>query len=148
MENQTGRKIKCLRLDNGIEYTNSRFTKLCKEHGIKRNFIVWKTPQHISVAKRRNRSIAERAWCIKLNAGLEKKFWAEAVSMARYLINWSPRAALYGKLADEVWTGNKVDYLRLKVIRCPAYAHTIGDERLKLDAKSRQCIFFWDIKKA
>ena len=78
--------------------------------------------------KRRNRSIAERAQCIKLNAGLEMKFWAEAVSMAFYLINWSPRAALYGKLADEVQTGNEVDYSRLKVFRCPLYAHIVGDE--------------------
>ena len=44
VENQTERMIKCLRSDNGIEYTDSRFTKLCKEHGIKRPFIVQKTP--------------------------------------------------------------------------------------------------------
>ena len=44
VENKTGRKIKCLRSDNGTEYTNSRFIELCKEHGIKRHFIVRKTP--------------------------------------------------------------------------------------------------------
>ena len=43
VENQTGRNIKCLKSDNGTEYMDSRFTKLCKEHGIKRHFIVWKT---------------------------------------------------------------------------------------------------------
>ena len=57
--------------------------------------------------------------------------------MACYLINRSPRVALDGKVANEVWTGNEVDYLRLKVFGCPAYAHIVGDERSKIDAKSR-----------
>ena len=56
-----------------------------------------------------NRTIAERAQCLKLNAGLEKKFWAKTVNMACYLINRSPRAALDGKVADEVWTVSPID---------------------------------------
>ena len=91
--NQTGMKIKYVRSYNGIEYTDSRFTELCEEHGIKRHFTVRKTPQRNGVAERMNRSIAERARFIRLNARLEKKFWVEAVSMACYLINRSPRAA-------------------------------------------------------
>ena len=89
--NQTGTKIKYLRSDNGTEYTDSRFTELCKEHGIKRHFTVRKIPQRNGVAEMMNRSIDERARCIRLNARLEKKFWVEAVSMACYLINRSPR---------------------------------------------------------
>ena len=52
------------------EYTNSRFIELCKEHGIKRHFTVWKARQQNSVVERMNRSIVERARCIRLNAGL------------------------------------------------------------------------------
>ena len=77
--------------------------------------------------------------------------------MACYLINWSPRVALDGKVAEEVWTGSEVDYSRLKVFGCSTYAHIARDERSKLDAKSRQCIFLgcqkgvkgfklWDLK--
>ena len=84
-----------------------------------------------------NRSTNERARCIRLNAGLEKKFWVKALSMACYLVNRSPRATLDRKVAEELWTGNDVDYSRLKVFGCLAYAHIAGDERLKLDAKSR-----------
>ena len=123
--NQTGRKIKYLRSDNGTEYTDSRFTELCKEHGIKRHFTIWKTPQHNSVAERMNRSIDERARCIKLNAGLEKKFWVEAVSMACYLINRSPRAALDGKVAKEVWKGNEVAYSSLREFECNTSKYTL-----------------------
>ena len=56
--------------------------KFCEEHRIKRHFTVWRTPQQNGVAERMNRTIAERARCLRLNAGLPKSFWAEAVSMA------------------------------------------------------------------
>ncbi|KAL0461190.1 UNVERIFIED_CONTAM: hypothetical protein Slati_0006600 [Sesamum latifolium] len=46
-------------------------------------------------------SLTERA-SLRLNAGLPKSFWAEAVSMACYLINRSPRASLGGKVAEEM----------------------------------------------
>ena len=57
------------------------------------------------------------------------------------LINRSPRAALDGKVVEEVWTGNPLDYYGLRVFGCPTYVHIPNEERLKLDAKSRQCIF-------
>ena len=137
VENHTGRKVKCLKLDNGTEYTDSMFTELCEQHGIKRHFTVRKTPQQNGVVEKMNRTIAERARCLKLNAGLEKKFWAEAMNMACYLINRSPRATLDGKVAKEVWTGNPVDYSGLRVFGCLAYVHIPNEERLKLDVKSR-----------
>ena len=77
--------------------------------------------------------------------------------MACYLINRSPRAALDGKVVEEVWTGSPVDYSHLRVFGCPAYVHIPNEEISKLDAKSRQCIFLgyqkgvkgfklWDLK--
>jgi hypothetical protein len=84
-----------------------------------------------------NRSIAERTRCLKLNVGLAKIFWADAVSMACYLINRSPRAILDGKVAEKVWTCNEVDYSGLRVFGCPAYVHIPSEERSKLDPKSR-----------
>ncbi|GMI95058.1 hypothetical protein HRI_003175100 [Hibiscus trionum] len=102
-----------------------------------------------------NMSLAERARCLRLNAGFPKNFWADAVSMTCYLINRSPRASLGGKVAEEVWTCNVVDFSHLRIFGCPAYVHVPGDERSKLDAKSKKCIFlgykkgvkgykFWD----
>jgi hypothetical protein len=50
------------------------------------------------------------------------------VSMACYLINRSLRATLDGKVADEVWTSNEVDYSGLRVFGCPAYVHIPSEE--------------------
>jgi hypothetical protein len=77
------------------------------------------------------------------------------VSMTCYLINRSPRITLNGKVAEEVWTGNEVDYSSLRVFGCPAYVHIPSKKRSKLDLKFRQCVFhgygkwvkgykFWD----
>jgi transposase InsO family protein len=123
VENQTGRKVKCLRTNNGTKNTNDKFRDSCEQHGIKRHFIVHMALQQNSVAERMNMSIAERARCLRLNDGLGKNLCADAVSIACYLINWSPRVALGGKVAKEVWTGNKVDYSGLRVYGCPAYVH-------------------------
>ncbi|KAL0301508.1 UNVERIFIED_CONTAM: Retrovirus-related Pol polyprotein from transposon TNT 1-94, partial [Sesamum radiatum] len=78
-----------------------------------------------------------------------------AVSMACYLINRSPRTSLGGKIAENVWTGNLVDFDHLRIFCCSAYVHIPSDERSKLNPKSKQCIFlgykkgfkdykFWD----
>ena len=40
VENQIGRKIKCLRSNNGTKYKDGEFLKFCEEHGIKRHFTV------------------------------------------------------------------------------------------------------------
>ena len=88
VENQTDRKIKYLRYDNGTEYTDSQFQKFCEEHGIQRHFSVRKTSQQNGVTRRMNRSLIERARCLRLNAGLPKHFWPETVSMTCYLIKY------------------------------------------------------------
>jgi hypothetical protein len=75
------------------------------------------------------RFIAKRARCLRLNAGLAKIFSVDAISMACYLINKSPRLALDGKVAEEMWTRNEVDYFGLRVFGCPAYLHIFSEER-------------------
>ena len=44
VENQTSRKIKVLRLDNGGEYTKGEFVDFCASEGIRHDFAVPYTP--------------------------------------------------------------------------------------------------------
>jgi transposase InsO family protein len=57
VENQTGRKIKTLRSDNGGEYTSKAFKDFCAGVGIKRELTVLYNPQQNKVVKRKNRAI-------------------------------------------------------------------------------------------
>ena len=87
MENQTGRKVKCLRTDNGTEYMNKEFLRFCEKHGIKRHFTVPRTPQQNGKAERLNRTLGEISRCIRLNAGLPKVLRVETMNMSFYIMN-------------------------------------------------------------
>ncbi|TQD95075.1 hypothetical protein C1H46_019343 [Malus baccata] len=140
-ENQTGRKIKYLRSDNGGEYTSNEFTDYCNQEGIIRHFTVKKNPQQNGAAERMNRTLMERERSMRFHAGLPDSFWAEAVNHASYLINRSPSTVLGFKSAEGVWSEKPVDYSKLRVFSCSAYAHIPSDERSKLKPKSPHCIF-------
>jgi transposase InsO family protein len=53
--------IKCLRSDNGGEFTSKELMDYCNNHGIKRQFFVARTPQQNVVVERKNKTIEERA---------------------------------------------------------------------------------------
>jgi len=139
VENQTGRKIKCLRTDNSTEYKEVEFLRFYEEHGTVSDFLVRHTPQQNNVTKKMNRTIVERARCMRLNAGLPKMFWVEVVNMACYIINRSPRVVL--DVAKEVRSGKQVDYSMIRVFEYHAYVHMSSEERSKLGLKSKRCIF-------
>ncbi|KAH9650170.1 Integrase catalytic domain-containing protein [Citrus sinensis] len=139
VETQTGRKIKVLRSDNGGEYTSDPFLQVCQNEGIKRHFTVRHTPQQNSVAERMNRTLLEKVRCMLSNAGLDKRFWAEAVSYASHLVNRLPSAAIGGKTPMEMWSGKYAqDYDFLRIFRCLAYYHV---KDAKLDPRARKAIF-------
>ncbi|KAH9752632.1 hypothetical protein KPL71_014771 [Citrus sinensis] len=107
--------------------------------GIKRYFMVRHTPQQNGVAERMNRTLLEKVRCILSNAGLDKKFWAEAVSYASHLINRVPSTVIRGKTPMEMWSGKHAqDYDFLRIFRCPAYYHVKDG---KLDPRARKAIF-------
>ncbi|KAJ4703754.1 Retrovirus-related Pol polyprotein from transposon TNT 1-94 [Melia azedarach] len=105
VENQTGKKIKRLRTDNGLEFCWSEFDEFCKNEGIARHHTVRDTPQQNGVAERMNQTLLERARCMLSNAELTRRFWAEAVSTACYLINRGPHTGINLKTPFEVWSG-------------------------------------------
>ena len=51
-ENKIGKKLKCLRLDNGGEYCSNEFDKYYSYHGICREKIVPRTPQENGVSEK------------------------------------------------------------------------------------------------
>ena len=57
VENQTRKKIKVLRSDNGGEYTSHAFNEFCRQEFIRRQLTVPYTPHQNGVADRKNRAI-------------------------------------------------------------------------------------------
>ena len=57
VENETNLKIKCLRSNNGGEFTSKLFQQYCDENGIKRQFSIARIPQQNGVVERKNRTV-------------------------------------------------------------------------------------------
>ena len=96
VENEIGKKLKCLRKDNGGEYCSNEFDNYYSYHGIRIQKEVPGTPQENGVLVRMNRTIMECARCMRLHAGFPLKFWAYAIDTIVYLINRGPSSSLDG----------------------------------------------------
>lgn len=73
VENQSGKKLKCLRTDNGLEFCNIEFDSFCKKQGIEIHRTCAYIPQQNSVAERTNVSIMENVICILDESSIEEK---------------------------------------------------------------------------
>ena len=104
-----------------------------------------------------NRTIIERARRMRLHVGLPLDMWTEAVNTVVYLINRGPSTPLGCGIPEEAWTGKKVSYSFLNTFGCEAFAHIDFENRTKLEAKSKKCVFvrydinelcyrFWNFK--
>lgn len=139
-ENQTGKKIKIIRSDNGTEYCNRAMQDFCRSAGIVHQTSVPYTPQQNGVAERMNRTLVEKARCMIFDAQLPTKFWAEAVVTASFIINHIP-IQNNGNTPEELWSNKKIGQQMLRVFGCKAMAYIPSEKRSKFDPTSKQCIF-------
>lgn len=141
VENQSGEKIKALRSDNGGEYVNSHFEKICRDAGINHQLTVPYSPQQNGVCERKNRTIVEMARCLLLEKNLPKTFWAEVASTAVYLLNRLPTRAVKHKIPIEAWSDFKPSAEHLRVFGSVCYYLKPAVSRQKLDDKVEIGIF-------
>ena len=87
IENQTEKKIKILRTDNGTKYESNEFHDFCKEAGIKRETTIPYTPEQNGVAERKNRTIVGVVCAMLHDQRLSKFLWVEAANTAVYVQN-------------------------------------------------------------
>ena len=73
-ENQTGKKIKRLRCDEGGGYMSNEFIELLDSCGIEKQYTVCKRPQQNGVAEHANRTLAERIIAMLEELGLSKRY--------------------------------------------------------------------------
>ena len=134
VENEMDSRIKCLRSDNGGEFTSKEFMDYCSNHKIKRQFSITRTPQQIGVVERKNRSIIEATRAMLHDQSLSKFLWGEAANTAVYVQNRCPHQALDFKILEEVFTDKKLDGSHLRIFGSPVYFHVPKEKRSKLDA--------------
>jgi hypothetical protein len=83
-----------IRPDNETEYTFGKFNKFCEDTNIEHQLIAPYTPRYNRVVERKNRTIMEMTSSFLYDKGLLKKFWAETINIAIFLLNKLPTKAL------------------------------------------------------
>ena len=137
VENIFGRKPRVIRSDGGGEFDNSELRSFYKKEGIVPQYTTPYSPQSNGVAERKNRSITEMATCMLLDAGLEKRFWGEAVLTATYLQNRLPSRSVQ-RTPYELWWGRKPDLSHVRVFGSEAFVHVPSVKRSKMESKARK----------
>uniref|UniRef100_A0AAV1T9V0 Polyprotein n=1 Tax=Peronospora matthiolae TaxID=2874970 RepID=A0AAV1T9V0_9STRA len=141
VETQTDRKIKCIRSDNGGEFTSYRFNKYCVNHGIIHQTSVPYTPQQNGFAERMNRALAEMARSMLSHMEVDRMWWGEAVMIAAHTLNRIPNTARPNKSPFEVMNGSKPDLSYFRVFGSTGYTRVADCKRTKWDNKANKCIF-------
>jgi transposase InsO family protein len=85
VENETGKRLKCLRSNDGGEYCNKKFDYYCSYHEIRREKTVRGTPQENGVSERMNRTIMEHSRSMRLQVGFPLHFWEDVADIFVYL---------------------------------------------------------------
>jgi transposase InsO family protein len=75
VENEMDSKIKCLRSDNGGDFTSKEFMDYCRRLGIKRQFFISRTPQQNGVVEIKNMTVHEMDRTMLMDSKLTYIFW-------------------------------------------------------------------------
>ena len=75
VEKETRKRLKFLRSERGGEFISNEFNNFYIERGIKRQVSAPGTPKQNGIAKRRNRSIMDRARTLMIEKKVALKYW-------------------------------------------------------------------------
>ncbi|RVX00702.1 Retrovirus-related Pol polyprotein from transposon TNT 1-94 [Vitis vinifera] len=91
VERQSGEKLKCIRTDNGGEYSGP-FDEYCRQHDIRHQKTPPKTPQLNGLAERMNRTLVERNLMFRIEFGqIMKSLMITCVSLDARLLCIFPK---------------------------------------------------------
>jgi transposase InsO family protein len=95
VENQTDKKIKVLRTDNGGEFCGKEFDWFYKKCGIACQNTTPYTPQQNRFVERMNRTLIDKERSMLSFVGLAQELWVEEVDTAKYIVNMSPSSMIF-----------------------------------------------------
>ena len=114
-------KVKCIRSDNGGEFTSESFESLLVKNCIKHEKTAPHSPHQNGTVERSWRSLFDMSRCLLLEAKLPKELWTYATMTSAYIRNrcYNPRI---GKTPFEAFTGQKPDLSGMHVFGTVCYA--------------------------
>jgi transposase InsO family protein len=141
IQNEARSRIGSLHTDNGREYTTNEFESYLHQHGIKHQTTIPYNPQQNNVAERMNMTLLNMVRSMMFFKNVKLMFWDDAILCAVYVKTKCPSHALKNKTPYKMWYGHIPLVRHLKVFGSTCYALIPKEQRSKLDARSRKCIF-------
>ncbi|DAZ99706.1 TPA: hypothetical protein N0F65_000884 [Lagenidium giganteum] len=141
VENQVGSSIKCIRTDNGGEYTSKTFREYCSRSGIVHQTSAPYTPQQNGLANRMNRTLMDMARSMLYYQQVEKTWWGEAVQTAVYLTNRLPNTARRESTPYQLFYDVRPRLDHVRVFGARGFVYVDKSKRAKWDAKAHKCVF-------
>ena len=137
LENQSGRRLRVIRSDNGTEYLNKTLSDYLKSKGILHQTTVRYTPEQNGAAERLNRTLLERMRAMLEDSKMPKELWAEAAVTASYIRNRSPTSTRT-KTPWELFFKQKPDVSNMRAFGARAYSFIPKQLRRKLDSHTER----------
>ena len=141
VENQSTKKIKCIRMDNGGEYIIHSLAKICKQAGIRHQTTFPYSPQQNGLAERMNKTITERATSMNHHMHVDQKWCVEAMNTAAYITNRLSSASHPDKTSFQICLGHRPNVEGMRVFRVFGNPHIDKYSRKKLEKKTFPCMF-------
>jgi hypothetical protein len=135
VENEMDSRIKCLRSDNGGEFTSKEFMDHCSSHGIKRQFSVARTPQQNGVVERKNRTVQEMARTMLMDSKLTDIFWRQAVHTTVRIENKVMLRNNTDKTPYELWKRRPTNVKHFRVFGSKCYIKREDGRMGKFDSR-------------
>lgn len=138
-KNQTGKSVKSLLTDGGLEFNNQTVKNALKEIGANFRMSNPYCPAQNGIAERTNRTIVELARAMLISSKLPKSLWAEAVNCAVYILNKTHSNGESEKIPEQIMFGKKPAYNHLKSFGDKCFILDT-DQREKWDPKSKPAV--------
>lgn len=131
-------RVKCIRSDNGTEYTGQDFQSLLSKNSIRHETSAPYSPHQNGTAERNWRTLFDMARCMLIESNLPKELWTYAVMTAAVIRNrcFSNRTK---QTPYYLLTGKKPNLSRMRLFGsvCYAYKH----DKKKLDSRCEKGVF-------
>lgn len=131
-------KIKCIRSDNGTEFTRQEFQSLIRSNGIRHETSAPYSPHQNGTAERGWRTLFEMSRCMLLESNLPKQLWTYAVQTAAQIRN-----RCYSKRLEQipfrVFTGKTPNLSNMRIFGSECYVYK--QDKKKLDSRCEKGIF-------
>jgi transposase InsO family protein len=135
VENEMDSRIKCLRSDNGGEFTSKEFMDYCNNHGIKIQFSIARTPQQNGVVERKSMKVQKMARTMITDSKLTYIFWTQAVHTTVQIQNRVMLRNNTDKTPYELWKGRPTNVKHFRVFGSKCYIKREDGRMGKFDSR-------------